>query len=82
MNDDSNFSLRNIVTNHGKSIASLLLNIGENKQPQRKYLSFIQELECLRLENSSDGPILIRREINAFEEQDYIALSYTWGNSE
>ncbi|KAF5697464.1 heterokaryon incompatibility protein [Fusarium mundagurra] len=82
MNDDSNFSLRNIVTNHGKSIASLLLNIGENKQPQRKYLSFIQELECLRLENSSDGPILIRREINAFEEQDYVALSYTWGNSE
>ncbi|KAK2926802.1 hypothetical protein FoTM2_013672 [Fusarium oxysporum f. sp. vasinfectum] len=82
MNDDSNFSLRNIVTNHGKSIASLLLNIGENKQLQRKYLSFIQELECLRLENSSDGPILIRREINAFEEQDYVALSYTWGNSE
>ncbi|KAH7173073.1 hypothetical protein DER46DRAFT_679198 [Fusarium sp. MPI-SDFR-AT-0072] len=69
MHDDSNSSLRNIVKNHGKSVTSLLLEI--------------RKLECLRIdENSSEEPRLIRDKINAFQKQDYVALSYTWDNSD
>ncbi|KAF4958402.1 hypothetical protein FSARC_11036 [Fusarium sarcochroum] len=81
MNDDSNVPLRKIVENHGKSIASLLQDIGEKQLRQRKCLSFIERLECLTVErNSCDGPRLMRHNINAFEEREYVALSYTWDN--
>ncbi|EXK75767.1 hypothetical protein FOQG_19468 [Fusarium oxysporum f. sp. raphani 54005] len=83
MNDDSDIPLSNIVKYHGKSIASFLVEIGESKLPQKKWLSFIEELECLSIDESSrDGTKLIRHKINAFEEQDYVALSYTWDNSD
>ncbi|KAM0280955.1 hypothetical protein ACHAO9_010986 [Fusarium lateritium] len=83
MKDDSNVPLRNIVEDHGKSIASLLQDIGEYQLGQRKCLRFIQRLECLTFEkNSSDGPKLMRHNIDAFEERDYVALSYTWDTSD
>ncbi|KAI7758723.1 hypothetical protein LZL87_013785 [Fusarium oxysporum] len=83
MHDDSNSSLRNIVKNHGKSVTSLLLEIRGNQLRQRKCLKFIRKLECLRIdENSSEEPRLIRDKINAFQKQDYVALSYTWDNSD
>ncbi|KAK2469390.1 hypothetical protein H9L39_19107 [Fusarium oxysporum f. sp. albedinis] len=81
--DDSNLPLSNIVKYHGKSIATLLVEIGENKLLQEKCLKFIRELECLSIdENSSEGTRLIRQKLNAFEKQDYVALSYTWDNSD
>ncbi|RKL10765.1 hypothetical protein BFJ70_g16488 [Fusarium oxysporum] len=81
--DDSNLPLSNIVKYHGKSIATLLVEIGGNKLLQEKCLKFIRELECLSIdENSSEGTRLIRQKINAFEKQDYVALSYTWDNSD
>ncbi|KAK2666856.1 hypothetical protein RAB80_017277 [Fusarium oxysporum f. sp. vasinfectum] len=83
MNDDSSIPLSNIVKYHGKSIASLLVEIGGSKLLQEKCLDFIRELECLSIdENSSEGTRLIRHKINAFEKQDYVALSYTWDNSD
>ncbi|EXM15383.1 hypothetical protein FOTG_16261 [Fusarium oxysporum f. sp. vasinfectum 25433] len=83
MHDDSNSSLRNIVKNKGKSVASLLLEIRGNQLRQRKCLKFIRNLECLRIdENSSEEPRLIRDKINAFRTQDYVALSYTWDISD
>ncbi|EWZ27949.1 hypothetical protein FOZG_18335 [Fusarium oxysporum Fo47] len=83
MNDDSNLPLSNIVKYHGKSIASLLVEIGGSTLLQEKCLKFIRELECLSIdENSSEGTRLIRHKINAFEKQDYVALSYTWDNSD
>ncbi|KIL86317.1 hypothetical protein FAVG1_10146 [Fusarium avenaceum] len=83
MNDDSNLPLSNIVKCHGKSIASLLVEIGGSTLLQEKCLKFIRELECLSIdENSSEGTRLLRHKINAFEKQDYVALSYTWDNSD
>jgi hypothetical protein len=83
MSDDSNIPLSNIVKRHGRSIASLLLEIEKNQKPQRKYLDFIRHLECLTInEGSSEGPRLMRHEINAFKVQDYVALSYTWDTSD
>ncbi|SPJ71744.1 uncharacterized protein FTOL_01472 [Fusarium torulosum] len=83
MSDDSNIPLSHIVKCHGKSIASLLLEIEKNQKPQCKYLDFINELECLAIyEGSSEGPRLKRQTINAFKEQHYVALSYTWDTSD
>ncbi|KAL7758378.1 hypothetical protein ACKLNR_012905 [Fusarium oxysporum f. sp. zingiberi] len=84
MNDDSNIPLSNIVKYHGKSIASLLVEIGENELLQEKCLNFIRELECLAIDDddSSEGTRLIRHKIDAFEKQDYVALSYTWDSSD
>ncbi|CAG7563214.1 unnamed protein product [Fusarium equiseti] len=81
--DDSNIPLSDIVKDHGKSIASLLVEIAGNRPPTGKCLKFIRELECLAMvENPSEKPRLIRRRINAFEENDYVALSYTWDKSD
>ncbi|KAF4946273.1 hypothetical protein FGADI_11299 [Fusarium gaditjirri] len=83
MNDDSDIPLSNIIKYHGKSIASFLVEIGESKMLQEKWLSFIHKLECLSIdENSRGGTKLKRHEINAFEKEDYVALSYTWDNSD
>ncbi|KAG4280502.1 hypothetical protein FPRO06_11835 [Fusarium proliferatum] len=83
MKDDSNIPLRNIIDSHGKSIASLLQDIGEKQLPQQKFLSFIKDLECLTFgENTCDGPRLMRHNINAFKQREYVALSYTWDNSD
>jgi hypothetical protein len=83
MSDDSNIPLSQIVKRHGRSIASILLEIKENKEPQWKCLDFISELECLAIdEGSSEGSRLKRHKINAFKEQHYVALSYTWDTSD
>ncbi|KAF4996964.1 hypothetical protein FGRMN_4182 [Fusarium graminum] len=84
MTDDTKVSLRKIVENHpGNSIASLLYRIGDNQWPQKKCLKFIKHLECLTVTRDfGDKPKLMRQNINAFEEGEYVALSYTWDNSD
>jgi hypothetical protein len=83
MSDDSNVSLRNIVKCHGKSIASQLLEIGNIQKPQWKWLDFINSLECLAIDQGfGERSRLERRKIDAFKEQHYVALSYTWDPSD
>ncbi|KAF5681222.1 hypothetical protein FHETE_11 [Fusarium heterosporum] len=83
MTDDTKITLRTIAENHGKSIASLLEEIGRNQWSQRKCLKFIKKLECLTVvRNSNHGPRLMRHNINAFKKPEYVALSYTWDNSD
>lgn len=83
MSDDSSVSLRNIVKCHGKSIASQLLEIGNIQKPQSKWLDFVNNLECLVPdEGFGEGSRLKRHKIDAFKEQHYVALSYTWDPSD
>ncbi|KAI1057387.1 hypothetical protein LB507_011539 [Fusarium sp. FIESC RH6] len=81
--DDLNVPLGNTVKRRGKSIASLLEEIEEHQLPAVKCLSFIWQLECLQAHRNPRKKLrLIRDKINAFKEKDFVALSYTWDNSE
>jgi hypothetical protein len=98
--DDSKIPLSDIAQHHGKPIVSLLLDIQKtHQQPQRKYLHFIRQLECLSVDESSREELvrpvgslkprswsqritLKRRKIDAFKEENYVALSYTWEGSD
>ncbi|KAL7912606.1 hypothetical protein GGI35DRAFT_440691 [Trichoderma velutinum] len=79
-NDDKDRSLQDLCLRHGASIVSQLADIGSerNQQKHAKFRRFITNLQCLRLE----GKKLRRTSINAFREQRYVALSYTWEPSE
>ncbi|RYP66846.1 hypothetical protein DL771_007568 [Monosporascus sp. 5C6A] len=78
--DDKDQSLHELTLRHRRSIVSQLVDIGSerNQREHIKYLSFINCLQCLR----PNGPQLRRTSINAFREQQYVALSYTWEPSE
>ncbi|GAW23346.1 hypothetical protein ANO14919_129020 [Xylariales sp. No.14919] len=81
--DDSQDTLREITTRHAEPIVSLLLKIQEHQELQKDFLSFLGRLECFYVSNNAYANrykriILWRRSINAFEERDYVALSYTW----
>ncbi|KAL6405849.1 hypothetical protein AUP68_10988 [Ilyonectria robusta] len=78
--DDINDTLLDITRYHGKSIVSLMLDIQKSTLAQDKKLSIIKNLECLR--PASDQSFLLSRHwINAIEDHDYVALSYTWDSS-
>ncbi|KAK8105253.1 hypothetical protein PG999_008612 [Apiospora kogelbergensis] len=78
--DDKGQSLHELSLHHGASIVSQLVDIGSrhNQQPHEKFLPIIRRLQCL----SPRGTKLFRGQINAFDKQEYIALSYTWKSSE
>ncbi|KAK2601579.1 hypothetical protein QQS21_004897 [Conoideocrella luteorostrata] len=77
--NDSTKPLHQIALDHGKSIISLLLDIQSSKLQHQKLLSFVKNLECLRL--GSDRQYMSRQSINAFDNHDFVALSYTWEGS-
>lgn len=81
--DDTGDSLRKISKDHKTSIISQLVDIGSvpNLQRHTKFLPFITRLQCLQL-TDEDGTQLRRVSIDAFEEKEYVALSYTWNHSE
>lgn len=68
------------------NIATQLVHIQAANVPQQKSLDFLERLECLYFTDllrrdesqSSTQPILGLVPINAFEEREYVALSYTW----
>ena len=77
---DSDKSLLEIARYRGASIVSLMLDIQQNQLQQTKILSFIKNLECLSPEDCRSN-FLFRRWVNAFDNKDYVALSYTWDAS-
>ncbi|KAL9489743.1 hypothetical protein ACSS6W_002020 [Trichoderma asperelloides] len=81
-NDDKDRSLREISKDHETSIISQLVDIGSkhNQQRHAKFLPFIEQLQCLELKGENTQ--LRRTSINAFDEREYVALSYTWEHSE
>ncbi|KFA80121.1 hypothetical protein S40288_04636 [Stachybotrys chartarum IBT 40288] len=74
--DDKELSLRRLKGDHGASIVSQLVRIGSkrNQQSHEKFLDFIRSLKCLNPQDLG----LRRCEINASDEPQYVALSYTW----
>ncbi|KAJ4200312.1 hypothetical protein NW759_015889 [Fusarium solani] len=95
--DGMDESLSGIVHRHGKSIVTQLLEIQGYKLEEPESVAFIRNLECFeyvpnsnRKRRRSDGSaqardpprgFLDRWEIDAHEESNYVALSYTWGPS-
>ncbi|CAM1507983.1 Fc.00g048310.m01.CDS01 [Cosmosporella sp. VM-42] len=78
--DDANNSLREIASQHGRSIISLMIDIQHSKLEEEKILSFLGHLECLG-PNDGRQTMLSRRWVNGFENRDFVALSYTWDRS-
>lgn len=74
--DDKHRSLHELSSSHRSSIVSQLVGIGRerNQQAHTKFRSFIRNLQCLQ----QTGTRLHRVSIDAFREQEYVALSYTW----
>ncbi|KAL6912602.1 hypothetical protein FSST1_010362 [Fusarium sambucinum] len=79
--NDSDVTMGKISRDHGKSIVELLLDIQKSQIGQKKFLPFVQNLECLAL-NKYPRTLLSRQTINAFNNHEYVALSYTWDASE
>ncbi|KAI9155039.1 hypothetical protein HJFPF1_07602 [Paramyrothecium foliicola] len=77
--DDKDKSLDELSRYHQESIVSQLVHIGSkhNQLYNDKYLPFIRNLQCLR----RDGLHLYRTSIDAYDEEQYVALSYTWNRS-
>ena len=81
--DDGSSSLSEIARQQGNSIVPLLVHIQSNPATtQSRVLSFLENLECLRLPRCPNGqnasPIRVsRKRINAFQLRQYVALSYT-----
>ncbi|KAK4108119.1 hypothetical protein N656DRAFT_718884 [Canariomyces notabilis] len=72
-------------------IVARLLEIQESKEQHYKFLGYLNSLECLYLDETYErDPVhawthrtpLFRTSIDAFQEKDYLALSYTWEPSE
>ncbi|KAI8951732.1 hypothetical protein F4801DRAFT_544153 [Xylaria longipes] len=78
---DSKDTLRQITKRHKKPIVSLLLDIQRYQALQQQFLCFLYDLECFSVKGD-EGTRLYRHRINAFEETDYVALSYTWDPSQ
>ncbi|KAK0642895.1 hypothetical protein B0T16DRAFT_331333 [Cercophora newfieldiana] len=86
---DKNSSLSQIASQRGRSITSLLVDIQDSPTTtQERAISFIENLECLRLpryprEDGSSSKVHVRREIiDGLQYSNYVALSYTWKASE
>ncbi|EEU35644.1 uncharacterized protein NECHADRAFT_86861 [Fusarium vanettenii 77-13-4] len=76
----------------------LLLEIQECRIPQQKMIWIVENLECLgrrqskkrklgslkqkRSADADEEPFWFRQEINAFNDSNFVALSYTWEASE
>ncbi|XXH01562.1 hypothetical protein Hte_007922 [Hypoxylon texense] len=76
--DDIKCSLWCFGATHSKrKITTQLENIQWAKVEQEKSRDFITHLECLRFSEQMDNTLL-RQEINAYQQRDYVALSYTW----
>ncbi|KAI1291364.1 hypothetical protein F5Y03DRAFT_376834 [Xylaria venustula] len=81
--DDSKETLRQIVARYRQPIFSLLLNLQRYQTLQKKQLDiehFLSNLECFYT-TASDRTVWRQQQINAFEEENYVALSYTWNPS-
>ncbi|RFU25503.1 hypothetical protein B7463_g10831, partial [Scytalidium lignicola] len=87
--DEMRSSLHEINSQHSKPIPRLV-NIQSSQMAQKKSLKFIRNLECLYFPKShkrpydgsrTEQPVLLRQQINAFEDGNYVALSYTWSPS-
>ncbi|KAH8803038.1 hypothetical protein F5884DRAFT_824072 [Xylogone sp. PMI_703] len=88
-------SLLEISARHSpSSFTSRLVSIQSSRMTQAKSLDFIRNLERLYFEKASNRrrydskeieaasrPALLREKINAFDERNYVALSYTWDAS-
>ncbi|KAH7313993.1 hypothetical protein B0I35DRAFT_394947 [Stachybotrys elegans] len=74
--DDKDRTLEELSLPHQKSIVSQLVDIGSkhNQRKHTKYLSFVRCLTCLK----PKGSRIYRTTIDAFCEQQYVAVSYTW----
>lgn len=81
-------SLLSISKQHPMKITSQLVDIQSAKLPQEKSIDFLKDLKCLCVPNkrkrrfntvdAEDTSRELRCErINAFENSDYVALSYT-----
>ncbi|RYP47723.1 hypothetical protein DL768_006259 [Monosporascus sp. mg162] len=77
--NDSRHSLGDIAGRYREPIVSLLVDIQRHQARQSDFLGFLNSLECFEID---DNNILSRRWINAWEEDRYVALSYTWEPSE
>ncbi|KAH8199404.1 hypothetical protein TruAng_006448 [Truncatella angustata] len=82
--DDLKDSLTQIIKRERESLISLLLEIQKRKVERVDFLlNFLNKLECFHFGRCDNGgPILLRRWINALENGDYVALSYTWNPSD
>lgn len=96
--DDQDQPLSSIQSAGGQSLIHQLLEIQIATIEQSKSLHFIQNLDCLYLDRSRDRkrppqtrdsvseddcPVWLRkRGLNALEEQNYVAVSWTWQTSE
>ncbi|GAP85165.1 hypothetical protein SAMD00023353_2201000 [Rosellinia necatrix] len=78
--DDSEDTLGEIAERHQRPIVSLLLEIQDYNQPQRKFMPFLKNLECFYIGRYRTN--LRRTSINVFTTTNYVALSYTWDPSE
>ncbi len=91
-NADLQSSLFSISARH-PNVIKQLVDVQSSPVDQQKSREFLENLECLYfLGFQSQGarkkgplkrdlPVLRRRDINAFTEQQYVALSYTWSPS-
>ncbi|KAI1330211.1 heterokaryon incompatibility protein-domain-containing protein [Xylariaceae sp. FL0255] len=96
MTDDLEDSLATIRQHYGQPLTTLLLDIQKTEIQHLKSAEFMQNLECLYFSTQNDGPrtsvrlttskyayqptTLQRTRINAFDEKNYVALSYTWSH--
>ncbi|KAK6080550.1 hypothetical protein SCUP234_05096 [Seiridium cupressi] len=82
--DDLNESIANIVKREGQPLIRLILAVQQHDKERVRFLSdFLSNLECFYFDRKQSGkPILLRETIDAYKDQNYVALSYTWGSSD
>ncbi|KAK5657404.1 hypothetical protein OQA88_2974 [Cercophora sp. LCS_1] len=87
---DGHKSLSRISREHGKSTVAMLLEIQRQSALQEKSTPFLKNLQCLsplddraaqRKRRDRRKQCLTRVSIDALEEHDYVALSWTWKSS-
>ncbi|KLU85733.1 hypothetical protein MAPG_04753 [Magnaporthiopsis poae ATCC 64411] len=81
--DGKNESLNQLSQQKGASVISQLVDIGaeRNQERHRKPRTFVTQLCCFRPEGTPEAATLRRISINAFQNHQYVALSYTWDPS-
>ncbi|KAL8377989.1 hypothetical protein RB595_008602 [Gaeumannomyces hyphopodioides] len=81
--DDKKKSLDQLSQQRKACVISQLVDIGakRNQKPHSKFCAFVTKLQCLKLGGTPEAITLRRTTIDASENQQYIALSYTWGCS-
>jgi hypothetical protein len=84
MNEDDNDSgatMEQIACDYGSSVVDLLIDIQESRYLQETHIPFIRHLNCLET-NERQPTNLSRKQVNAFNNGEYVALSYTWQASD